>query len=872
MIDFKAIFKKIFNAKSIIFPAFVIAVIFSGNMSSNAQNLNYDEAIGFIKTYSDAGQYLGDDLNAAVTREQFVNIVVSIFGKDFSAAEVSFDDIETGSVLYNNAAVAVQMGWIADSASFRPGDAVTLDEATKICCNIAGYGVYAKVSGGYPVGYMKAAQRAKITKNIASGGVMNSENVVQIIWNTLNADYLEESVYSSGGISFDASNESVMEKLLDIHKAAGILNANEYSSLNNKNDTGEKNRIEIDGVRYTNGNKKLNEYIGCRVNGYYISANGSSEKTLGYVFPKGNKILSLNAGEANFAYDKAVIEYGTNEIKTARINPVHDFIYNDCACFDLTLKKIPRQGTVTLIDNDEDGLYDVINITEYKYIEVNSFNKISMTISDKYDSNKIVDLEKADDNYIYTDTSGNELDIVSIKKGDIVAVAAPKDSRTVKIILCDKAVSGTIDYIDSSNMKISVSGNEYGLSPQFEDDIQSDTLKLKFGKEYQMVIGLNNEIVSIKMSEENWKYGYLIDAAFSDTLSRKLEIKLFSEDGEHIIFKIKDKIKVDGERLDSEETYNKLVYGGSVKPCLIKYFVNDEKELTAIALPTIETALPVGYMNEADKIKEYDFNTNRFYFRQHHFYPYFNDFGSIIFKVPQTDTKNEDLYEVGYELVDNTTIDSIYPYDVNKSGNAGAIVLKSDDASSVNKNDATKLMIVESVRCTIGADGADTKQITGWCDGAFVKMMLDSELKSTDDIVSGNVIRINASNNLIRAYETDFIAESLSPTSKSNSIFNMEKTASYAYVGGKIYVAGDGYVYLTNTKNQGVYDTALANLINIKLPKMEACVVYDMSEKKLRPADESYLKSILTDGDSGAAYLLVRSNYLNNRYGVIYIQ
>ena len=45
---------------------------------------------------------------------------------------------------------------------------------------------------------------------------------------------------------------------------------------------------------------------------------------------------------------------------------MHDFIYNDCACFDSTLKKIPRQGAVTLIDNDENGLYDVINVTEYK--------------------------------------------------------------------------------------------------------------------------------------------------------------------------------------------------------------------------------------------------------------------------------------------------------------------------------------------------------------------------------------------------------------------------------------------------------------------------------------------------------------------------
>lgn len=872
MINIKAIFKKIFNAKSIIFPVFVIAIIFSGNMSSNAENRDYDEAIGFIKTYSDAGQYLSEDLTATVTREQFVNIVVSIFGKDFLAAEMSFDDIETGSVLYNNAAVAVQMGWITDSAKFRPSDAVTLDEATKICCNIAGYGVYAEVSGGYPGGYMKAAQRAKITKNIVDGGEMNFANVVQIIWNTLNANYLEESVYSSGGISFNASNESVMARLLDIHKVTGILNANEYSSLNNKNDTGEKNRIEIDGVWYTSNNKKSNEYIGCKVNGYYINANGSSEKTLGYVFPKGNKILTLNACESEFLQEKMVIEYGTNEIKTARINPVHDFIYNDCACFDSTLKKIPRQGTVTLIDNDENGLYDVINVTEYKYIEVNSFNKISMTITDKYDSDKLIDLEKTDDNYIYVDTSGNELDIVSIKKGDIIAVAAPKDSRFVKMILCDKALSGTIDYIDSLNMKISVSGNEYGLSPQFEDDIQADMLKLKFGKEYQLVIGLNNEVVSIKMSEENWKYGYLIDAALPDKLSRKLEIKLFSEDGEHIIFEIKNKIKVDGGRLDLDEAYSKLLDGNNVKPQLIKYFVNDEKELTSIALPTIETALPVGYMNEIDKIKEYDFNTNKFYFRQHHFYPYFNDFGSIIFKVPQTDTKNEDLYEVGYELVDNTTIDSIYPYDVNKNGNAGAIVFKTDDASSVNKNDATKLMIVESVRHATDADGAYTKKITGWCDGLFAELLLDSKLENTDDIVSGNVIRINVSNNLIRGYETDFTAENLSPTSKASSIFNMEKTASYAYIGGKIYVTGDGYAYLTNTKSQGVYDTALANLINIKLPKMEACVVYDMSEKKLRPADESYLKSILTDGDSGAAYLLVRSNYLNNKYGVIYIQ
>ena len=397
----------------------------------------HDEALGFINAYSDSAKYFPEDMESAITREQFINIAANLFGINAGQKDVYFTDIDAESESYVSVRKAVFMNWISDGTSFRPTESIKYDEAVKILCSAAGYDVYAKLLGGYPNGYRSAAKRAKISADVSDASALTGYEALELIWNTLNANILEQTGFGDN-TRFETSDDTVMAKFLDVYYEEGIINANEFTSLTNKSDLGEDGRVEIDGKSFKLNNKSVNGLLGYNVRAYYKWSGGDKKGIVGYAYPTDNKVLQIDADDASYDAKKHVITYASDKEEDAKLNSVFDYVYNGRAYFDAGDKIIPERGKLTLIDNDNDGIYEVISVKHYSYMTVKSFNKYYLTLTDSYDKDKSLDLGKSDRKYSYKDQNGNQLNVSDIKSGSIIAAAVSHDDILAELILCSK--------------------------------------------------------------------------------------------------------------------------------------------------------------------------------------------------------------------------------------------------------------------------------------------------------------------------------------------------------------------------------------------------------------------------------------------------
>ncbi len=118
-------------------------------------------------------------------------------------------------------------------------------------------------------------------------------------------------------------------------------------------------------------------YIGCNVRAYYRTYSTSGEKDILYMYPKNNEILEIAADDiSDYSGGKLYYyENGKRQSENLNIGSV-DFIYNNSICTNPTEKNLkPEDGFVRIIDNDRDGITDVVVCENYETVVVDSVSK-----------------------------------------------------------------------------------------------------------------------------------------------------------------------------------------------------------------------------------------------------------------------------------------------------------------------------------------------------------------------------------------------------------------------------------------------------------------------------------------------------------------
>lgn len=807
----------------------------------------------------------GDD--QTVTKAQFITAAVALFNSGaYDEQQLSFTDVPSDSELYPVLARAVAMGMVPDGAAFNPENPVTLAACARILSTAAGYGVKAELMGAADSDYISAATDAGIFKNISTGtGRLTVRDALHALWNTLNADMLTMRAVGNNVEYTAEKGKTVLSELYDVYYVDGVFNANTYTAMGESESAGSSGYGEIGGQRFEEAASVDNSLLGYYVRGYYREED--SGNVLIYVLPKDNEVLTLKAEDAMYSPSDRVIEYEERTIKKARLDYGFEVIYNGHTWNDFGDSLIPGNGMVTLVDNDQDGRYEIVSITEYYYMTVSAVNKYYMTISAANNSEKSLDLSSEECISTVTNAEGEIRSIADITAGSTLAVKASKNRMLVDILILENSVSGTVRslYADS----IQIDDETYDVDPDF---MEENANALRVGNAYDFVTGVYGEIVSLYTTGGIYRYGYLIKAGSEDEFGLDMWVKLFSETGAHETLALAEKVSLNDERATYGEVFEEISEDGEVIPQLIRYHTDADGRLDR--LDTAETVVSARFtsdVNPDDSLMRYMFSGTINY-RQQIFYPSFNVAKSIVFKIPTNLTELED-FAIGYTFMDgNYSSDVLSVYDIDASGSAGAIVYTTD-SSTLTMNSASRVMMVEEVVQTVDEDGIPCTKIYGWEKGSFAEYILDDNITVTKngvaaELAGGDLIRFAENGGRIRQLVVDFDAETMCANTESDVAPFNQKSSIWQYQAGKVYSMDNGYVYLSGEKDSDSYDFTFQNLINVKIPDM--LVVYDFETKTIRPGDTSYIRSYLSDGNN-AVYMVVQQHYMSSQTGYIYI-
>ena len=153
------------------------------------------------------------NLAAPLTRGALTKLMVAFSAyresaKTQGSTGTLFSDVGSGSAYAPYVRIAVQQGWISGytDGSFRPDNAVTLEEACTAVLKLLGYDV-TTLSGTFPAAQLNKANELRLRDNLTKtqGEGMTLEDGAVLLYNALTATTAEGKVYASS-LGFTVNN------------------------------------------------------------------------------------------------------------------------------------------------------------------------------------------------------------------------------------------------------------------------------------------------------------------------------------------------------------------------------------------------------------------------------------------------------------------------------------------------------------------------------------------------------------------------------------------------------------------------------------------------------------------------------------------
>ena len=498
---------------------------------------------------------------------------------DYIYALAGFMYDEPGS-MGTAAEVAGLTGITEATGEYRSGK-LTYDDAVKYAVVVLGYSITADEIGDTT--FKITAGKLGITKGVTSKKEkITAEGVVRLLYNMLD---VEPYALVSNGEYKVLKKETLLSHYRNIYKTEGLMIANKYTSIYGEEGIG-KDSVEIDGEKYTVKSENMNDYLGYYLR-CYVREDKDKDKELLYIEPKkeNNNVLNIESNDiSDVAQDYSYMEYeeGTRT-KKAKLEPVPRIIYNGVYYGAYTKEDLmPEIGSVTLIDNDSNGKYDVVKVKAYETVAVANINisdgiiRSSCKFEGCIETLEILSEEKNITCKIYED--GEETDIRSIKKGQILSVAKSKndDNAVVEIIISEKEpTEGEITVLNADEKEITVDGKLYKYNSAFEKQAAAMGQSIAPGGRYIFYFDAFGNAVFIRnIGEKDYK---LFLRILDD--KKKWYIEYMDMDETWFASYLADRVNFDGNVIKAEEAYERLYES---EPQLMLIDTNSKGEIKKI--------------------------------------------------------------------------------------------------------------------------------------------------------------------------------------------------------------------------------------------------------------------------------------------------
>lgn len=509
-----------------VFAMMVSTVAFAQTFGDVQDSDNYVEA---IETLNKLGIITGDDNdnngvmefrpNDSITRAEITVIVARIKGQTGAMAQTNtvFTDVPATHWASGYIAQATNQGIVNGygDGTFGPDDKVLYQDVVKMLMETLGYKPYAADNGGYPTGYLLAAQQKEVLKGVIGGSEGQEATrgqVAQMTYNAIDTPIMDRYVYGTGQgqyVVWDGDawspRKTLMNQYLGIQKLRGIVTANNVTGLYGEEtiDTSAVAKISLyieDNFLGTNtttddyeidttvslevGDTDANDYLGYDVVTYVKDNKNDTDTILSITEATGrntkasftlDKFDSLELGSTDYlCYMKNDTDRSASKLRLANDVQV---IYNNRYLSDSTnISAIERvfgdsgiiqpdttfSGEVVLVDNDDVTDYDVVyvNVAAAAVVDevtnrgVVTFLNTPGTKSTLNSFNKIEFNSTSDDQIIKITKDGQPFDYTELEQWDVLSVIAKTDSSDVYYdieVIGNTAITGTVTRTSSSD-------------------------------------------------------------------------------------------------------------------------------------------------------------------------------------------------------------------------------------------------------------------------------------------------------------------------------------------------------------------------------------------------------------------------------------
>ncbi len=826
--------KKIINV-ILVFAIFVGSVAYAkgedNSITEMQSTLFYDDerintilSLNIMQTTSD-GEFKYNDY---LSRGELVEIIYNLVNYKNNVNDVPiatkqiFKDVD----IWNWAAGYLEELYARDIVkgypdnTFRLLENINLSEFCKIALYAAGYKDYIEARSDDVLTFATTLGLLR-NVNIADSENLTKQEVAYLLYNLLNVKVNVPVSVSNGGITY-VDNETFLNHFMDLFIGYGIVNKTPATSL--KGGAGcHTDTIEVDYSLYSCQLENINELLGMYVK-YYYTANADDSKQIVLIDEYKNEVITfVSKNIVSYKNKKYTYYEGKNKLN-AQVFAGCDIIYNGMAVSEEKYY-VPSYGSVKLIDNTNDGLYDVVIVSDYVNYIVESVDtmqkKLLVKKANSEGTSISIDLSEYD-KVLISDEYGKNISLSVIMKNTVISCAISDNSLDyISIIANNTIIDGVIN--EYSNNEFVVDGNtyytanEYYSSNKFEADVSVSLHLDCFGN-----IAYIDNITDA--SGISWKYGYLINAtANTQSMDSSMDFKVLDQDGAIKILSSGNKLIIDGVKksLDNNDEVDFIINQiGTV----IRYKSND-LELKAIDTALIKSAYDFNTVyNESTSDSLYlrvkgtlQFKGNHRVFRRRGTCEPYGDMilgdNPIVFNIPLSNggSVEDKDYTVSNSVAFDTWANMELYNDKYNKCTAEIVVVHGTDNPSYSYY--TPLMIIERVVQALNDNGEETWIIEGFESGSLLKRKTDSRNIFNNNYVPqrGDVVRyvVDKDGN-ITDMELIYGVTNQGKLNSNNYLYASDTSfdALMRYVYGDVQQKNGNYVIFKYGNEQEMYNTS----------------------------------------------------------------
>ncbi len=721
---------------------------------SDVANTEYEEAAEVLSVLDimvgDAEGTFRPD--ATMIRSEVAKVGVALSGLT-DVANVNSSSTKYTDVVKNHWAtgfinVASDQGMIVGDpeGTFRPDDKISYDEAVTIMVRALGYEPQAQAKGGFPTGYLVTARNIGLTK-----GVTNTEDnritrgeVAQMAFNALTINMMEQTGFGSD-VNYEVVDKTLLEDKLDVEKVTAQVMAVGNASLDGTSSL-SKDQILIGKEIYKTGSADVRQVLGFTVDAY-VREERNGDEVLLLARPAEGKNESVTVPAENIAKitnteDEKELQYWEdlekdNKTQKAPIEKNAKILYNGKSGTSADFKEI-ESGSITLLDTESNGVYDVVFVNETVNYVVEEVVESSHKIVDKYGQKTLVaDPEDKNLTFVIVE-GGHRVEIKDLKEWDVLTATISKDGELVYIEVSRESVEGKIT--EKSDDSFFINGKGYKVAKNYPN-----TIKLE--DEGKFYLDIEGKIAAVDGETSlSSNYGYLVKADVTSGMEEVLEMKIFNKSGETELLKSGNKIKVNGvSGKTPDEALTALKgEGSSADGQLITFEKNADGKVTQINTATKSSAINedkfmlnlveenVEYKKTSGKLVGSSMSVNVMS-------------STVIFDIPAGKTDEDDFTIREKDFFVDGDKYNVMVFDVTEDRNAKAIIVTN---STGKANEESALAVVDRITVGKNDEGTDIENLYAFENGEKIELpttetgvLVKGEDKAQKPLQQGDVIQ-----------------------------------------------------------------------------------------------------------------------------------